>query len=357
MKQIIFFALLVISTASAFSQNRFSNHEISLNGFRNPSIGLEYRYRKVSVHAGYYLTNFTSGTTTEFVKTGFSYWFLPLGQKEQPSSFYAGASYLRGLTREYEDQNALGVEAGFRWMIWKGLNFRIGAIGWLLIAGAIGVLIPYTILTLIFDYPDILREEAGTILTRFHTGGSSLIATWWAFAALGLPLLVAYVLIGQKWENELPMIRWVTTLGVISGIAQIIDLLRWVFVVPVLASNYVNTDSVAAREAAKVAFQVMHQFGGVLLGEHIGQLFTILWTVMMSYVLRRLQLLPIWISDLGIAASLIYLLAQAELFATVIPGFPVWSLAGLTGSTLWLLWLVLVGVQFIRLSPRLERVS
>ena len=33
-----------------------------------------------------------------------------------------------GLNRDYEDKNALGVEAGFRWMIWKGLNFRIGAI-------------------------------------------------------------------------------------------------------------------------------------------------------------------------------------------------------------------------------------
>ena len=77
---------------------------------------------------GYYVTNFESGVTTQFVKTGLTYWFLPVDKKEIPSSFYAGASYLRGLNRDYEDKNALGVEAGFRWMIWKGLNFRIGAI-------------------------------------------------------------------------------------------------------------------------------------------------------------------------------------------------------------------------------------
>ena len=41
-------------------------------------------------------------------------------------------------------------------------------IGLLLIAGATGVLIPYTILTMTFDYPDILRQDTGTILTRFH---------------------------------------------------------------------------------------------------------------------------------------------------------------------------------------------
>ena len=48
-------------------------------------------------------------------------------------------------------------------------------IGLLLIAGAIGVLIPYTILTVTFEYPDILRQNTGTILTKFHREGSSLI--------------------------------------------------------------------------------------------------------------------------------------------------------------------------------------
>ena len=128
MKQVIFSALLIISASTAFSQSNFSKQELSINGFRNPSVGLEYRYKHVSAHAGYYVTNFESGVTTQFIKTGLTYWFLPVDKKEIPSSFYAGASYLRGLTREYEDKNALGVEAGFRWMIWKGLNFRIGAI-------------------------------------------------------------------------------------------------------------------------------------------------------------------------------------------------------------------------------------
>ncbi len=128
MKQVIFSALLIISASTAFSQSKFSKQELSINGFRNPSVGLEYRYKHVSAHAGYYVTNFESGVTTQFIKTGLTYWFLPVDKKEIPSSFYAGASYLRGLTRDYEDKNALGVEAGFRWMIWKGLNFRIGAI-------------------------------------------------------------------------------------------------------------------------------------------------------------------------------------------------------------------------------------
>lgn len=120
--------LLLAAASHTFAQNRFSGNEFSINAFRNPSIGLEFRHQQLSAHAGYYITALEPGITTKFMKVGLTTWFLPVGKKEHPSSFYAGASYLRGLNLEYKDQNALGLEAGFRWMIWEGLNFRIGAI-------------------------------------------------------------------------------------------------------------------------------------------------------------------------------------------------------------------------------------
>lgn len=220
-------------------------------------------------------------------------------------------------------------------------------IGWLLVTGTVGVFIPYTILTILFEYPDILRQDTGIILTKFHEGGSRLIFTWWAFAILGLPLLIAYIKMGELLKNKTGFIQWATILGVISGIVQIIGLLRWVFVIPVLAANYTAAADPMIKEIAKSSFQTIHQFGGVLLGEHIGQLFTIAWTVMICLAFIKLNYLPKWISWLGIAASVIYLLAQADLFATVIPGFPVWDMAGFIGSTLWLIWLLIVGVKFI----------
>lgn len=221
-------------------------------------------------------------------------------------------------------------------------------IGWLLIMGAVGVFIPYIILTMTFEYPDILRQDTGVILTKFYNGGSSLIFTWWAFAILGLPLLIAYIKIGQLLETKISFIKWVTTLGVISGIVQIIGLLRWVFVVPVIASNYATATDPVIKEIAKYSFQTIHQFGGVLLGEHLGQLLTIIWTIMMSIAFIKLKVIPKWVSWLGIVSSIIYFFAQADLFATVIPGFPVWDMAGFIGSTLWLLWLIIIGVIFIR---------
>lgn len=223
-------------------------------------------------------------------------------------------------------------------------------IGLLLVAGAVLVFVPYTILTIIFDYPDILREDAGAVLIRFHAGGARLVWVWWAFAILGLPLLTAYILLGQYLESKWKWARVATNVGVISGIAQIVGLLRWTFVVPVLAGTYTSTDNEATKEAVKVVFQAVHQFGGVLLGEHVGQLFTIAWTVMLAAAFAKLKLTPRWVSWLGYVAGAIYLLAQAELFATVMPGFPVWDLAGLIGSTLWLVWLTTIGLYFLKVK-------
>jgi hypothetical protein len=221
-------------------------------------------------------------------------------------------------------------------------------IGYLLISGAVGIFIPYTILTIIFNYPGVLREESGIILKQFHQGGSALIFTWLAFAFLGLPLLVAYSLIGERLEPKIPQIKWVTTIGIVSGIVQIIGLLRWVFVVPVLAGEYVHTTDTATQKAIEISFKVIHQFGGVLLGEHLGQLFTIIWTVFISLALVKVNMIPKWLAWWGFLSSSIYFLAQAELLATVIPGFPVIGIAGFLGSTLWLLWLILLGLKFIK---------
>lgn len=129
MKQIMLCGVLCLALHSVFGQGKFSTHEISINAFRNPSIGAEYRYQHFSAHVGYYPTNFESNVTTEFIRTGLTYWFLPIGKRENPSSFYTSISYARGQSREYQGKGAVMPEVGFRWMVYKGLNVRIGVTG------------------------------------------------------------------------------------------------------------------------------------------------------------------------------------------------------------------------------------
>jgi Domain of unknown function (DUF4386) len=221
-------------------------------------------------------------------------------------------------------------------------------IGGLFIAGAIALFIPYTALTIIFEYPDILRQDTAVILTKFHEGGSTLIWTWFAFAITGIPLLPAYILLGQKLESKNSLIRVATNIGVVGLIVQMVGLLRWTFVVPVLADAFVNASDEATKAAAVIAFKTIHQYGGVILGEHLGQLFTIAWTILISISFAKLNLMPKWVNWIGYISSFIYLLAQAELFATVIPDFPVWDMAGFIGSTLWLIWLIIIGIKLTK---------
>lgn len=218
----------------------------------------------------------------------------------------------------------------------------------MLVASATALLIPYTVLTMIFEYPDILRRDTATILTKFHEGGNRLIWTWFAFAITGIPLIPAYIMLGQKIENKSSLVRIATTIGVIGLLVQMIGLLRWTFVVPVLADTFVSTTDYAIKIAVIITFKAIHQFGGVILGEYLGQLFTIIWTILMTLTFAKHKLMPRWVNGLGMGSSVIYLLAQAELFATVMKDFPVWDLAGFIGSTLWLVWLIIVGVIFIQ---------
>ncbi len=74
---------------------------------------------------------------------------------------------------------------------------RMRLTGALFVLGAMLINIPYAMLIASFDYPDILRDPAGTVLVQFQAGGAGLIWQWFAFAWIGLPLLAAVLLLPQ----------------------------------------------------------------------------------------------------------------------------------------------------------------
>lgn len=222
--------------------------------------------------------------------------------------------------------------------------------GFFFIIGAILVNIPYTLLIMNFDYPDILRQPTEEILTRFQAGGNSLIYTWLAFAWVGLPMLFGAILLKRILEKEnSPFLETATTIGVIGFIVQVIGLLRWVFVIPVLTRLFTDptTDSVT-KAAIPAVFIAVHQYGGVILGEHLGQFLIIIWMSIISGIIFNSKIFSKWVAWLGWFASAIYLLAQTELFATAIPNFPVIDWAGLVGSLLWILWMIVLGVYLVK---------
>jgi hypothetical protein len=166
---------------------------------------------------------------------------------------------------------------------------------------------------------------------------------------LVVPILLLPAALGRRDSAAL---RVATYVGATSVVLSLVGFLRWVFVVPPLAQSYVTGDA-TTQAAVDAAWTAQHQFGGVLLGEHLGQLLVIGWSVTVSLVILRTQVLPRWLGIAGLAVNAIYLLNQGSIFATAVAGFPVWDLAGLLGSTGWGLWVAALGVTL--LLPRASR--
>jgi hypothetical protein len=219
--------------------------------------------------------------------------------------------------------------------------------GALFVVSALAFAAAATVLSSTFDWPDILREPADVVLPAFDAGGASLVWTWfataWTYGLLAVPILLLPAALGRRHDHAL---RVATLVGATSVVLCLIGFLRWVFVVPPLARSYVTGDP-TIRAAVDAAWTAQHQFGGALLGEHLGQLLAIGWSVTLSVIILLSRVLPRWLGVTGLAVSAVYLLNQGDILATAIPGFPVWDLAGLLGSTGWGLWVAALGATLL----------
>jgi hypothetical protein len=226
--------------------------------------------------------------------------------------------------------------------------------GGLFVAGALAFAGAATVLSSTFDWPDILREPADVVLPAFVAGGTSLVWTWfataWTYAILLVPILLLPAVLRRRGD---PVLRVATYVGATSVVLALIGFLRWVFVVPPLADSYVTGDAVT-RAAVGAAWTAQHQFGGALLGEHLGQLLAIAWSITVSVIILRSRVLPWWLGAAGLVVSALYLTNQGDILATAVPGFPVWDLGGLIGSTSWGLWVAALGVVLLLRPARSE---
>jgi Domain of unknown function (DUF4386) len=224
--------------------------------------------------------------------------------------------------------------------------------GWLLVIGAVTFAVAATVLSSTFEWPDILREPPDVVLPAFVAGGTSLVWTWfavaWTYAILLVPILLLPAALGRRDD---PVLRAATFVGAASVLLGLIGFLRWVFVVPALAESYAAGDA-TTKAAVAAAWTAQHQFGGALLGEHLGQLLAIAWSITISVLILRTGILWRWVGWAGLVASVLYLTGQGDILATAVPDFPVFDLGGLVGSTLWGLWVIALGVAVLRAPIR-----
>ena len=211
------------------------------------------------------------------------------------------------------------------------------------IALAVGFNVPYAVLAATYDYPNVLRRPAGEALDMFAAGGANLILTWHGFALSALmlaPLAMALALTPKAIEKRPGLAIGAAIAGSLAGLAQAIGLWRWVFVVPSLARTHADPSAdPAAKRAAEQTFELINQYGGVAIGEHLGQLLTALFVLLLSAVQWREAKRVSATIGYATAASIVVGTGEGLALALGRSGeaFSLATIAGFLGLTIWLI--------------------
>lgn len=173
---------------------------------------------------------------------------------------------------------------------------------WSLILAPLILVVAFAALGFTFDYPTILREPVGDILTRFQAGGPALIAQWYSMVFASMLFVPASLLFHQLIKDN-PRATVVTGFGVVAAMMNVLGFIRWPFLVPVLAERYTDPSlSEAARVALETTFLAFHTYAGVGVGEHLGFTFLALWLVTGGLALRGTAL-PGWLGWLWVVTG------------------------------------------------------
>ncbi len=219
------------------------------------------------------------------------------------------------------------------------------------IALAILFNVPFSTLASIYQYPDILRRPAGEALDLFASGGPVLILTWYAFAIAALalaPMALALSITPERLKSAPALSIGAALFGALAGVMQAIGLLRWVFAIPAVAAAHADPmASDAARYQAERTFDLLNAWGGVAIGEHLGQLLTVVFVLLLSLVQWRESSKVTAMAGFATAAAVA--IGTGEGLAIALGGngemFSLATIAGFMGLTLWL---ILTGVNLIR---------
>jgi hypothetical protein len=227
--------------------------------------------------------------------------------------------------------------------------------GILLILTPVAFNVFFTMLSMTFAYPDILREEPGDVLQKFDDGGRGLIMTWYGFMLTAVLFVPLAMLVHKLLASEdTPYLAVATAFGVVAGIVQFLGLVRWPFLVPYLADTYLDPGSSdATKESVTVTFEAFNRYAGVGVGENLGYVFTAFWTVPVAIAIAG-STLPFrtWLAATGVVS------AAGILIGTMEPaGFAPAADIVVIGYILWSIWLVLFGALILRTQPRESRVT
>ena len=221
----------------------------------------------------------------------------------------------------------------------------------LLIVVPIGFNLAFFELGRTFDYPNILREPAGEVLSRFDAGGTGLVLRWQGLLTSALAMLPLVALLAVVLEADPALTVAAVVIGSAAAIVQVLGLARWPFAVPDLARRYTTADGPDAsstRETIEVVFATLNRLLGVGIGEHLGYLLTGVWTIIVAFSIVTTTAISPWLGWIGLPIGGALLLGSLEFVG---PNEKAgWKLAGTIvpiAYVAWSVWLIALGLGLI----------
>ena len=104
----------------------------------------------------------------------------------------------------------------------------------------------------------------------------------------------------------------------------------------------------ATRQTVAVVFATLHRLFGVGIGEHLGYLFTGLWTLLIAASILSTLVLPSWLGIAGVVIGLALLVGVLEFVGpNERDGWPLAGTIVPIAYIAWSIWLILLGVFLV----------
>ncbi|QIN77317.1 DUF4386 family protein [Rubrobacter marinus] len=210
----------------------------------------------------------------------------------------------------------------------------------------------FFVLSSSINWPSSLDEPASVNLPLVAEQRGAMVLGYGAYleySLLILPLSVLlYFALGRRGASS-PLLAVAAAVGAISALARALGIVRWLFLMPVLAEVYLDpATSGATREAVEVAYTSFNEYAGGV-GELLGVALTgAAWVGLTSVAMLRSGRFPRWLGWLGLLAAALLLPGLVS-----VAGLEVGSLFAVVGGNVLLIWMLALAVV---LGLRLRRI-
>lgn len=212
--------------------------------------------------------------------------------------------------------------------------------GILCILSVVGFFLPFSVLLAVLHFTD---QPADIAFPIFRQQSATVLLSYYVLAWSGLFFITTVLMLYRILASRAVLLMGIATVcGVLGGLMQAIGDLRWPFLLPSLATTYFDPNtSQATRSTVVIVFQVVDQFAGVELSEHLYYLFVGAWTLLVGWYLLRSLRSQRWIAWFGIISGCGLLMSSIEQFDWPVIGSALLAVV-LLSRILWGIWLLVV---------------